>query len=194
MSHLVTKPTKWHVWSEYLLCAQWVAKDPSFLHVESKDSDQTGWMPRLIWVFADRKVILLVLSWGSSNIIIRKGGYLVIIKGEFSIVLHKNIYCWYSLKSPQQGDSNEYQQRFYGEITKIIPKLSSDILPICHCEAIWHVHAPINVFLQSVKGSNHAHSTPSSPPAPPPCAHTCTQSLLSFFFEKKNGQCHQNEI
>ena len=36
------------------LCAQWVAKDPSFLHVDSEDSDQTGWTPRLIWVFAGR--------------------------------------------------------------------------------------------------------------------------------------------
>ena len=31
-----------------LLCAQWVVKDQSFLH----ESDQTGRMPRLIWVFA----------------------------------------------------------------------------------------------------------------------------------------------
>ena len=30
------------VWSESLLCAQCVAKDPSFLHADSKDSDQTG--------------------------------------------------------------------------------------------------------------------------------------------------------
>ena len=27
------------VWSESSLCAQWVAKDPSFLHADSKDSD-----------------------------------------------------------------------------------------------------------------------------------------------------------
>ena len=40
------------VWSETSLCAQWVAKDPSFLHADSKDSDQTERMPRLIWVFA----------------------------------------------------------------------------------------------------------------------------------------------
>ena len=33
-------------------CAQWVAKDPSFLHADSEDSDQTGQMPRLISVFA----------------------------------------------------------------------------------------------------------------------------------------------
>ena len=42
------------VWSESLLCAQWEAKDPGFLHADSKDSDQTGRMPRLIWVFAER--------------------------------------------------------------------------------------------------------------------------------------------
>ena len=30
------------VWSESSLCAQWVAKDPMFLHADSEDSDQTG--------------------------------------------------------------------------------------------------------------------------------------------------------
>ena len=30
------------VWSESSLCAQWVATDPSFLHADSEDSDQTG--------------------------------------------------------------------------------------------------------------------------------------------------------
>ena len=61
-----TTTTKWHVrpaktriglgirpvWSESSLCAQWVAKDPSFLHADCEDTDQTRWMPRLIWVFA----------------------------------------------------------------------------------------------------------------------------------------------
>ena len=32
----------------------------------SQNSDQTGWMPRLIWVFAGGSLILLVLSWGGS--------------------------------------------------------------------------------------------------------------------------------
>ena len=55
----MTKPTKWHVrpvktqislgirpvWSASSLCAQWVAKDPSFLHADREDSDQTGRMP-----------------------------------------------------------------------------------------------------------------------------------------------------
>ena len=84
MSRLVTKPTMWlcaqrrlrsaqislgirPVWSEYSLSAQWVAKDPSFLHADNEDSDdQTGRMPRLIWVFAGRTLTLLVLSRGGS--------------------------------------------------------------------------------------------------------------------------------
>ena len=49
------------VWSESSLCAQWVAKGPSFLHADSEDSEQTGRMPRLIWVFAGRILTLMVL-------------------------------------------------------------------------------------------------------------------------------------
>ena len=54
------------VWSESSLYAHWAAKDPSFLHADSEGSDQTGRMPRQIWVFARRTVILLVLSRGGS--------------------------------------------------------------------------------------------------------------------------------
>ena len=49
-------------WSESSLCAQWVAMDPSFIHADSEDSDHTGRMHRLIWVFAGRTLILFVLS------------------------------------------------------------------------------------------------------------------------------------
>ena len=75
----MTKPTKWvcaqqrlrSAWAsahsdQSSLCAQWVAKDPSFFHVDSEDSDQTGRMPRPIWVFTGHTVTLLVLSWGGS--------------------------------------------------------------------------------------------------------------------------------
>ena len=57
MSRDMTKPTKRlcaqrrlrSAWAsaqsdQSLLCAQWVAKDPSFLHTDSEDSDQTGQM------------------------------------------------------------------------------------------------------------------------------------------------------
>ena len=55
------------VWSESSLCAQWVAKDPRFLHADSEDSDQTERMPRLIRVFALRRLILLSLSCRGSH-------------------------------------------------------------------------------------------------------------------------------
>ena len=79
LSHLMIKPTKWHVrlaktqirlgirpvWSESSLCAQWVTNGPSFLHADSEDSDQTGRMPRLIWVFAGRTghIAGIVMLW-----------------------------------------------------------------------------------------------------------------------------------
>ena len=54
------------VWSESSQCAQWVAEEPNFLHADNEVSNQTGRLPRLIWVFAGRTVILLVLSGGGS--------------------------------------------------------------------------------------------------------------------------------
>ena len=58
--------TKWHVrpvktqislvirpvWLDSSLCAQWVAKNPSFLHAENEDSDQTGRMLGTHAIFA----------------------------------------------------------------------------------------------------------------------------------------------
>ena len=78
LSRPMTKPTKW-------LCAQrklrsaWAStqSDQSLRYPHEKKlgslathwaqakTDQTGRMPRLTWVFAGRKVILLVLSWGA---------------------------------------------------------------------------------------------------------------------------------
>ena len=51
--------------SEPLLFAQWVAKDPSFLHADRKDSYQTGQMSRLIWEFARRTChfVGFVMRW-----------------------------------------------------------------------------------------------------------------------------------
>ena len=75
MSHSMTKPTKWPVhpaktqichgirlsWSESLLSA-WRKFESFATHcAHSEDSDQTGRMPSLIWVFAGAQVILLVL-------------------------------------------------------------------------------------------------------------------------------------
>ena len=49
------------VWSQSLLAA-WRKLGSLAIHwAHSEDSDQTGRMPRLIWVFAGRTLILLVL-------------------------------------------------------------------------------------------------------------------------------------
>ena len=74
MSHILTKPTKWHVrpvktdqpehppsLSESSMCVHWVAKDPSFLHADCADcaeaqADFPGVHP-FCWI----------LSWGGSN-------------------------------------------------------------------------------------------------------------------------------
>ena len=80
LSRLVTKPTKRHmhpaktqislsiraVWSESSLSAWRKRGSLATQWAHSEDSDQTGRMPRLIWVFTGRTVILLVLSWGGS--------------------------------------------------------------------------------------------------------------------------------
>ena len=72
LTYLYVRPAKTQislgirpVWSESSLCAQWVAKDPSFLHADSEDSDQTRRMPRLIRVFAGRTChfVCFVTRW-----------------------------------------------------------------------------------------------------------------------------------
>ena len=55
------------VWSESSLSAWRKLGSLATQWAHSEDSDQTGWMPMLIWVFAGCTVILLVLSWGGSH-------------------------------------------------------------------------------------------------------------------------------
>ena len=58
------------VWSESSLSA-WRKFGSLATHwAHSEDSDQTGRMPRLIWVFAGRTLILLILScrWSESSL------------------------------------------------------------------------------------------------------------------------------
>ena len=75
MRHDMTKPIKWlcaqrrlrSAWAstqsdQSLRFALSVAKDPRVFHADSKDTDQSGRMSRLIWVFAEGTLILLVLS------------------------------------------------------------------------------------------------------------------------------------
>ena len=87
MSRLITKLTKWHVrpaktqislgirpvWSESSLSAWRKLGSLATRWAHSEDSDQTGRMPRLIWVFAGFTIILLVLSWGGSYVMVYSG-------------------------------------------------------------------------------------------------------------------------
>ena len=87
------------VWSESLLCAQWVAKDPRFLHADSEYSDQTGRMPRLIWVFTGCTHTLLVLSCCGSFYIHICHGYLQrFIQQVFHIRSKSHILICFPLK------------------------------------------------------------------------------------------------
>ena len=67
MSHLMTKPTKWHVHptktqislpsaqsDQSLCCTHKESLGPELPNECTAKTDQTGWMPRLIWVFAGR--------------------------------------------------------------------------------------------------------------------------------------------
>ena len=112
------KPTEWvcppaktqislgfrPVWSESSLCAQWVAKDPMFLHADSEDFDQTGRMPGLIWVVVGRTLILLILSCrGSFDIGL---GYKT---ATFGIDLGKKILVCHQIK-PYTSSSFDFTQ------------------------------------------------------------------------------------
>ena len=68
----MTKPTKWvcakwrlrSAWASAVgMKKAWVLGSLAIHSAQSEDSDQTGRMPRLIWVFDGRTLILLVLSW-----------------------------------------------------------------------------------------------------------------------------------
>ena len=78
LSRLLTKPTKWYVrpaktqislgirpvWSVFAV--RWMGRwGHNFFHADSEDSDQTGRMPRLIWIFAGRKghFVGFVMRW-----------------------------------------------------------------------------------------------------------------------------------
>ena len=110
LSHHMTKPKQWPVhpartqislgthpiWSESLLCPFWVAKVPMLLHVGSKDSDQTGRMPRLIWVFAGHTdhFVGFVMLWLS---------YVFVLRGWLCLKKPCAFNCVLKIKPSQTG-------------------------------------------------------------------------------------------
>ena len=123
MSCLMTKPTKWYVrpaktqislgihpvWSVSSLCTQWIAKHPSFLHVDSEDSDQTGHL--LIWVFTRRTSVnwlchevahFLKISWilqHCENLSLAHGQHASFLARDFNLAW-KTIHLYILTTSP----------------------------------------------------------------------------------------------
>ena len=74
-----------YVWTESLLSA-WRKLGSLATHLaHSEDSDQTGQMPRLIWVFAVRTLTLLILSRGGSY-------SLVSVSAKFGFTSRENVF------------------------------------------------------------------------------------------------------
>ena len=100
------------VWSESSLSA-WRKLGLLATHrTHSKDSDQTGWMPRLIWVFAGRTATLLVLSlsgsfmhyWGEwknhYKVLQNHNGILIIFTACHTTAFRVHALQWYCYMSP----------------------------------------------------------------------------------------------
>ena len=82
------------VWSESSLSA-WRKLGSLATHwAHSEDSDQTGQMPRLIWVFAWRTITLLVFSYRSSYIFLQ----LIILLLSDTIILFDDKKCSWDSK------------------------------------------------------------------------------------------------
>ena len=134
------------VWSESSLCTQWVAKDPSFLHADSEDSDQTGRMPRLIIrpVWSESSLgahaILSVLSWGQ--------------------LFHKILSI---LKFPHQSRAMtllKMNEKYCSIIQICILSISMHIQNLNKIHKLIHKILNISKILTSIKGHNSVKNWP----------------------------------
>ena len=94
------------IWSEFSLCSQWVAKDPSFLHADSKDSDQTGWMPRPIWVFTGHTChfvgfVMRWLMWWNMTKMYIKSDFKAVFLNLQQMGKRIRVFCWHQHLSPR---------------------------------------------------------------------------------------------
>ena len=97
------------VWSESLLCAEWVAKDPSFLHADSEDSDQTESLLGTIYLLIEYSTKLLVTRTGikaRTSLIL---GHIRLLTLELLALEWRKFYTsrtWISLRPVGQSWSN----------------------------------------------------------------------------------------
>ena len=147
MSPIMTKPTKWYVrpaktqislgirpvWSESSLCAQWVAKDLSFLHADSEESDKTGPMPRLIWVFAGPTCQFV-------GFVTRRLIYMYIYIWHL-FELTDMFWCLFLLKD---GYKSKWLTAYYDPMM-----LQCALNPlISHVMRLWHFPSSVNAFFK----------------------------------------------
>ena len=118
------------VWSESSLCTQWVAKDPSFLHADNEDVDQTGRMPRLVWVFAGHTLILLVLSCRGSIFL------------KFAPIWYGCRNTFNSKKKKTNKKNNVFIPFWYGCFEHIYCKIVMWLWKLCN-----HLYQPILKYL-----------------------------------------------
>ena len=96
--------------------------NPNFLHADSEDSDQTGRMPRLIWVFAGRTLILLVLSF--------RGLDLNLLSTVHLELWNRNLewFSCFNISKYTTPDKDSMQTVHYSEISKNISKCFQSLL------------------------------------------------------------------
>ena len=134
------------VWPESSLSAQWVVKDPRFLHADSEDSDQTGRMPRLIWVFTVRTATLLVvmlqliLGWLQKRFGCRNFFFTILLKNCNMFSAHFSFFpeclLWTKIKATFQNYLKcKLSYNFYDLIIMridILTRNNSKCMALCH--------------------------------------------------------------
>ena len=142
------------VWSESSLCAQWIAKDPSFLHADSEDSYQTGRIPRLIWVFAGRTCHFCWFCHEAAQLLSFSAKWLV-NKFEIKLWTLKCLFCQneYSEKIAKPSYNNNYKNnnwlaRFSSY--SCLPLIKRQLLP----KVLLTTLLKGNIFKISEKNSN----------------------------------------
>ena len=107
----MTKPTKW-VCAQRRLGSAWASAESlvsawrnfgslATHWVHSEDSDQTGRMPKLIWVFARRTLILLAWSCRSSNHNVVTDGMTTLHASNQVIC---NVWSWHDIMPLNNSD------------------------------------------------------------------------------------------
>ena len=133
------RPAKTHislgihpVWSESSLCAQWVVKDPSFLHADREDSDRLGVCPGWSESSLGPHAILLVLSWGSSIMLSCLESQFIISDSAVSPILASYLCAIYRFTDvPEEQEvpvvDDIHEEKIYDDLCSLKSKAGSQV-------------------------------------------------------------------